>query len=99
MRRHLVIALVVAPALLPSWSARAAEKKVVLDIKNASCILCPPIVRDSLTRVPGVTAVEMKQADPAADLLATVTFDDALTTVTALAAATTNAGYPTQIAN
>lgn len=85
--------------LLSFGSAQAAEKTVVLNIKNADCVLCPPIVRQSLTRVPGVKVVTIKQADQMAPFMATVTFDDAVTNVAALVAAPTNAGYPTQVAN
>lgn len=98
MIRHLVAAAALALALSP-WAAQAAEKTVVLNVKNANCELCAPIVKKSLTRVKGVKAVEVKQADQMADPVATVTFDDAVTNVSALIAATTNAGYPSHAAN
>ena len=45
---------VAAVALLLSFgSVQAAEKTIVLNVKNADCVLCPPIVKESLTRVPG----------------------------------------------
>lgn len=94
-----LIALAALAILLSAWSAQAAEKTIVLNIKNADCVLCPPIVKESLTRVPGVKAVEIKQADQMAPFMATVTFDDAVTNVPTLVAAPTNAGYPTQIVN
>jgi mercuric ion binding protein len=98
MIRHLVAAAALAFALSP-WAAQAAEKTVVLNVTNANCELCAPIVEKSLTRVKGVKAVEVKQADQMADPVATVTFDDAVTNVSALIAATTNAGYPSHQAN
>lgn len=98
MIRHLVAAAALALALSP-WAAQAAEKTVVLNVKNANCELCAPIVKKSLTRVKGVKAVEVKQADQMADPVATVTFDDAVTNVPALIAATTDAGYPSHPAN
>lgn len=98
MIRHFAIAAALALMLSP-LSARAAEKSVVLDIKNADCVLCPPVVKQSLMRVPGVKMVEMKQANQMADFMATVTFDDAVATVPTLIAAPTNAGYPTKLAN
>lgn len=98
MSRHTVAVALLAFALSP-LVAQAAEKTVVLDVSNANCELCAPIVKKSLARVAGVKAVEVKQADQMADPVATVTFDDAITTVSALIAATTNAGYPSHLAN
>jgi mercuric ion binding protein len=80
-------------------AALAAERTVVLNVKNADCVLCPPIVKESLTRVPGVKAVEIKQADQMAPFVATVTFDDAVANVAMLTDATTKAGYPSSLAN
>ena len=85
--------------LLSVGLAQAADKTIVLNIKNADCLLCPPIVKSSLSHVPGVKSVEIKQADQMAPFLATITFDDAVTNVSALVAAPTNAGYPTQVVN
>ena len=98
MSPHLAAAATLA-VLLSAGLAQAAEKTIVLNIKNADCVLCPPIVKTSLSRVPGVKAVEIKQADQMAPFLATVTFDDEVTNVSALVAAPTNAGYPTQVVN
>jgi mercuric ion binding protein len=80
-------------------SALAAEKTVVLNVRNADCVLCPPIVKESLARVPGVKMVEIKQANQMAPFMATVTFDDAVANVPALIAATTKAGYPSGLVN
>jgi mercuric ion binding protein len=95
---------IVAPAaalalLLASWTAEAAEKTVVLKVENASCELCAPIVKKTLARVAGVSAVQVAEADANTGAVATVTFDDAVTTVPALVAATTNAGYPSHLTN
>lgn len=98
MIRHLAAVAALALALSP-WAAQAAEKIVVLNVQNANCELCAPIVKKSLTRVNGVEAVDVKQADQMADPVATVTFDDTVTNVSALIAATTNAGYPSHLAN
>jgi mercuric ion binding protein len=98
MIRHFVAAAALALALSP-WTTQAAEKTVVLSVTNANCELCAPIVKKSLARVKGVKAVQVKQADQMADPVATVTFDDAVTGVSALIAATTNAGYPSHLTN
>lgn len=98
MRAQLGLAIVLAAALLPR-SAQATEKTVILDVKNADCVLCPPIVRQSLLGVPGVKDVKTRQASRMADFMATVTYDDAVANVSMLIAATTKAGYPAHVAN
>jgi len=97
--KYRLAAVVSALLVCAPLAVEAAEKTVVLNVKNADCVLCPPIVKQSLVRVPGVKVVEMKQADQMAPFVATITFDDAVTTVPALIAATTNAGYPSSLAN
>lgn len=98
MVRHLAAAAFLGFVLSPVL-AQAANKTVVLSVTNANCELCAPIVKQSLARVAGVKTVEVKQADQMADPVAMVTFDDAATNVSALIAATTNAGYPSHLAN
>lgn len=93
------IAAAVLVLAVSSWPAIAAERTVVLNVDNATCPLCPPIVRMTLERVEGVKAVQVTEADATSPAVATVTFDDALTDVQALITATTNAGYPSQAAN
>jgi len=85
-------------ATLLSWPVHGAEKTIVLDIKNANCVLCPPIVRQSLQRVSGVKTVKIDQANQMADFMATITFDDTTASVSKLVAATTNAGFPARVA-
>ena len=92
-------ALAFAMLVFAPLSTLAAEKTIVLNVKNADCVLCPPIVKQSLVQVPGVKAVEIKQADRMAPFMATVTFDDAVANVPTLIAATTKAGYPASLAN
>ena len=87
------------PTFLYRWPAQAADKTIVLDVKNADCVLCPPIVRRSLLSVPGVKGVKTRQADRMADFMATVTFDDAVANESMLIAATTKAGYPSHVAS
>jgi len=99
MRTDRFTAAIAFVATLLSWPAQAADKTVVLDVKNADCVLCPPIVRQSLLRVPGVKDVKTSRANRMADFMATVMFDDAVANEAALIAATTKAGYPSHIAN
>ena len=88
--------LIAAAALVVGLaaSALAAEKTITLNVDNMYCELCPVTVKKSLTRVGGVSAAMVSFEQKTA----TVTFDDAKTTVPALVEATTNAGYPSKLA-
>jgi mercuric ion binding protein len=96
IRKTLAAALLLA---LSALSVEAAEKTVVLNVDKADCTLCVPIVRMTLQRVPGVKAASVAEADAMSPAVATVTFDDAVTSVQALVTATTNAGYPSHPVN
>lgn len=98
MIRISVTAAALAMALSP-LAVQAAEKTVVLNVDNATCELCGPIVKKTLSRVQGVTAVQVKEANANAGAVATVTFDDAAADVPKLIAAATNAGYPAHLKN
>ena len=78
-----------------STIAQAGEttQTMVFAVENMTCVTCAPTVKKSLSRVPGVTAVEVS----AKTHTATVTYDDAKTSTAALIAATTNAGYPSRV--
>lgn len=75
-------------------AAIAAESTVTLavDYLKGGCPSCVFIVRGALSEVDGVAAVDVS----AETGTAIVTFDDAKTDITALTAATTNAGYPSR---
>lgn len=92
MKRLVPFAALVAPGLLGSGAAFAAEQTVQLEVTNMSCAACAPIVRKTLSGVAGVTKVAVS-AEKAS---AVVTFDDQKTSVEALIKAVTNAGYPTK---
>jgi len=98
MIRISITAAALAMALSP-LVAHAAEKTVVLNVDNATCELCAPIVKKTLSRVKGVTAVQIAEATTNAGAVATVTFDDATADVPLLIAAATNAGYPAHLKN
>jgi periplasmic mercuric ion binding protein len=84
--------ILAATALASAVPASAAERTITLAVDNMTCELCPPIVKKSLAGVPGVA-----KADVSAERhTATVVFDDQKTTLAALVAATTNAGYPSR---
>lgn len=73
-----------------STSAWAGEQSVTLSVPKMDCEVCPITVKKALGKVEGVsrTAVNVAKRE------VTVTFDDARTNVSALTAATRNAGYP-----
>ncbi|MBA1148866.1 mercury resistance system periplasmic binding protein MerP [Ectothiorhodospiraceae bacterium WFHF3C12] len=85
------LATLMALALLAP--AFAAERTVTLDVENMTCASCPYIVEKSLTRVSGVTATAVSFDEKTA----TVTFDDAVTSIDALTRATAAAGYPSSV--
>ena len=92
MKSLFVIGLFTGMALSASTAA-AADQTVRYKIANMTCVSCPYIVKKSISAVLGVSKVEIAFAEKTA----TVTFDDSKTTVAALAAASTNAGYPAEL--
>ncbi|MGE3843363.1 MAG: mercury resistance system periplasmic binding protein MerP [Vicinamibacterales bacterium] len=83
----------VAALLLLAGPAWAAPKTVTLAVPGMTCATCPITVKKALTKVAGVTNVDVDLDN----LQAVVTFDDAKTTVAALTKATTDAGYPSTV--
>jgi mercuric ion binding protein len=98
MIRHFSTAAALA-VILAASSVQAADQTVVLNVDKTDCSLCAPIVKRSISRVSGVKTVRIVEANAMSPAVATVTFDDAVTSIPALIAATTNAGYPSQPAN
>jgi mercuric ion binding protein len=84
-----LVALVALAATLatPAW---AAVQTVTLSVPGMTCAACPITVKKALTKVEGVSQVDVSFDKREA----VVTFDDAKTTVQKLTEATTNAGYP-----
>ena len=60
-------------------------------VENMTCALCPITVKSAMERVEGVQSVHIDFAAKTA----IVVFDPSVTTIDAIAAAATNAGYPT----
>jgi periplasmic mercuric ion binding protein len=79
---------------LSAGAAVAAERTVTLDIENVGCATCAPILKRTLSRMPGVSRVVI--AERAGSATTTVTFDDARVTPNALFVTTTNAGFPSR---
>jgi mercuric ion binding protein len=86
----LLLALALTALAVPSF---AGTKTVVLDVPTMNCSACPITVKKALSKVPGVSGVEVSYEKKEA----TVTFDDAKATVEALTKATANAGYPATV--
>lgn len=79
-----------APALA---QAEVATQSVVLAVENMTCELCPLTVKTAMERVPGVTSVMIDFEAKTA----TVVFDPATATIEAIAAASSNVGYPAHL--
>ncbi|MEJ6788112.1 cation transporter [Brevundimonas sp. BR2-1] len=91
-------ALVFAATLFTADAALAAERTVRLDVNNVSCVTCAPIVRRTISRIPGVESVTVTVTPGGnGQAVATVTYDDARVTPSALALASTRAGYPARV--
>ena len=85
--------------MVSTSSVQAADTTVVLKVEKADCALCAPIVKRTISKVTGVKTVSVAEANADSPAVATVTFDDAVTSIPTLIAATTNAGYPSHPVN
>jgi mercuric ion binding protein len=74
---------------------RKQHFRIVLDVQNMTCALCPITVRKALDPVPRVGATRIDVAKKTA----TVEFDPAWARIAALVEATTIAGYPSTMHN
>ncbi len=91
MNKLIMLAALMA---LGASTAQAAERTAKFAVENMSCATCPIAVSKAMQGVRGVKSAK-------ADLntqSAVVVFDDSATTVNAIAAASTNAGYPARLA-
>jgi mercuric ion binding protein len=92
--KKLFAAAVVSLLTILCTSAWAASKTVTLLVSGMTCAACPMTIKKALTEVDGVTHAEVSFDKKEA----VVTFDDIKTRVSALIEATTNAGYPSRVA-
>jgi mercuric ion binding protein len=86
----ILIAMMTALMVTPAF---AVSKTTTLLVSNMTCSACPITVKKALFGVRGVEKVTINLDKKEAF----VTFDDAKTDVRALAKATEDAGYPSQI--
>jgi mercuric ion binding protein len=89
---RILSALALATALSVAGTAMAAERTVTLAVDNMYCSACPYTVKQSLAKVAGVGEVAVSYEKKTA----IVSYDDQKTTLAALTAATTQAGYPSR---
>ena len=92
--KNMLSALTLLGSIAMAQPALAAEQTVTFAVENMTCASCPYIVKRSIAAVPGVTEVDVSFQARAA----TVTFEDSKTNPEAIAAASTNAGYPARLA-
>ena len=85
--------LLTALLSLSSFGAFAEVKTVTLEVPTMNCATCPITVKKSLENVDGVENAKVTYKPK----LAVVSFDDTKTNINALIAATTNAGYPSNL--
>jgi mercuric ion binding protein len=93
--KTLLRTFVAVAALALAADAVAAPRTATLEIVNVGCVSCAPIVKRTLSRMPGVSQVAIVERGGRAT--ATVTFDDEKVTADALAQAATNAGFPSTV--
>ncbi len=109
MKRILTISIAVlgfgaagllSPGVINAFSAPPAaaqgtsiSRQSVFAIENMTCALCPVTVRKAIEQVHGVKTVSVDFGAKTA----TVVYDPAVATPAAIAAASTNAGYPAGI--
>lgn len=87
----LAVAGVVSASVVANAPATASEERTqTFAIRNMTCAACPITVKKAMSGVDGVRSVDVDFGAKTA----TVAYDPAVTTPEAIAAASTNAGYP-----
>lgn len=90
MKKLAALVALAATLATPAW---AAVQTVTLSVPGMTCAACPITVKKALTKVEGVSQVDVSFDQREA----VVTFDDVKTTVQKLTEATTNSGYPSSV--
>ena len=88
----------VSPAATPAAAQSASQEVAAAQtktfaIQNMTCALCPVTVKKAMQGIVGVKSVSVDFDAKTA----TVVFDPSVTTADAIAAASTNAGYPASV--
>jgi len=80
-------------SLFSIGSVFAEEQLVELSLPSMNCSICPITVKKALEKVEGVHFVKVTYKTK----LATVKFENTVTSIDALFSATTNAGFPSTL--
>ncbi|GIX11804.1 heavy-metal-associated domain-containing protein [Elioraea sp.] len=80
-------------AAQPTTAEATATQTATFAVENMTCALCPVTVKKAMEQVKGVQSVAVDFGARTA----TVVFDPSATSIEAIAAASTNAGYPAAI--
>lgn len=83
------VTLVAPTAFAGNTAAAPALSTVTFSVPGMTCPLCPATVKAAMSGVKGVQSVKVDLASRTA----TVVFDTSMTSATAIAAASENAGY------
>jgi mercuric ion binding protein len=89
------VALAVGSAAKDRPVAASAQAQTTFAIQNMTCATCPITVRKAMQGVAGVSAVSVDFGAKTAR----ATYDPRRTNAAAIAAASTNAGYPARAVN
>ncbi len=89
------IKIITLTLVLGTASAWAGERTVKLSVPDMNCVSCPYMVKRVISQVEGVLSVSATMKDRSA----TVSFDDAKTTIDQVRAATASIGYPSTVAS
>jgi mercuric ion binding protein len=92
-KRSLFAALALFAITAAPHASFAEQKTIVLSVPDMNCSACPITVRKALEKVAGVQSVKASLEPPEAS----VTFDDAKTSIEKLTEATKKAGYPSSV--
>ncbi len=88
--KKLFASLALAAVVAPVW---AATQTVTLSVPGMTCASCPITVKHALSKVEGVSKVDVGFEKREA----VVTFDDTKASVQKLTKATADAGYPSSV--
>ncbi|WP_373088371.1 mercury resistance system periplasmic binding protein MerP [Sneathiella sp.] len=91
--KRLIPSLVFAMLASASSMAVAAEQTIKLSVPGMTCVSCPYMVKQAISAVDGIKAVEATMEDRSA----TVIFEDTVTSIEAIQQATANIGYPSSL--
>ena len=77
-------------------AAAAAERTITLAVEGMTCSMCPKTVQKAINAVPGVSQCTASYEDKVGT--AVVTFEDSVTSIDTIVAASAEIGYPAQLA-